>query len=259
MELLLSRGADIDANSTLSETPFISAAAEGNTRIEEFLLAEGANPERPSVGANSEEAGNMDAAGEQVPSAAAHRADEDAPIDEVTVYAPRPKNFRVPMPTISQVYDDRRRGSFYYRIGRFKDAFPYLLNAAKHGFKYCQARVGYLYLTGLGNVPQDNKAAIGWLGVAASPMTMPEIKHYWHDMREQIPDVLKPEAEEIVSNYIAQYGGDTNRMNCRRHRPAGSHIKILNCTFEDEFEYSGARDALSDTSFNPIAIGTGPN
>jgi len=161
--------------------------------------------------------------------------------------------------TIMDIYEDRRKGSYFYRIGKLKEAFPYLLNAARHGFKYAQARVGYLYLTGRGDVPQDNETAIGWLGVAASATTMPEISRYWNNVREQIPEELMPHAEEVVSSYIARYGADANRVNCRRSRSARSHIKTLSCYFDDEFRYSGALDALSARSFTPVAIGSGPN
>ena len=248
---LLRQGADIDANSGLS-TPFLAAASEGNTRVEEYLLAEGADPSPDGID-------NIETGTDQAQSGVELRDEDDRPIEEITVYGTRPKNFRIPIMTIMDIYEDRRKGSYFYRIGKLKEAFPYLLNAARHGFKYAQARVGYLYLTGRGDVPQDNETAIGWLGVAASATTMPEISRYWNNVREQIPEELMPHAEEVVSSYIARYGADANRVNCRRSRSTRSHIKTLSCYFDDEFRYSGALDALSARSFTPVAIGSGPN
>ena len=160
---------------------------------------------------------------------------EADPIEEIVVQRVRPKGFIVTPDTISSVYSDRRKGAYFYRIGKYKEAYPYLLNAAQRGFKMSQARLGFLYLTGLGEVPQNNVAAIGWLGVASKGRTTPDIRSFFNDMRAQIPGPLVAQAEEVIASYDASFGTKVNRVSCHRSRRTGTHIKTLRCSFDDEY------------------------
>ena len=67
-----------------------------------------------------------------------------------------------------EIYKQLAQGRRLYSDSEYKRAFPLLLNTAKHGFKEAQARVGYIYLNGLGEVTRNSATAVGWLGVAAS-------------------------------------------------------------------------------------------
>lgn len=153
------------------------------------------------------------------------------------------------------------RGEYYYRIGRYKDAFPYLLASAKRGFKIAQAQVGYIYLTGQGVIKPSKATALGWLGVAASPKSDPEIKNYYKDLLKTIPEHLKPKLELVVQDFIAKYGTEATGMSCDHIRRAGTHVSDLKCNFEGEFEHRDAlfQDWLStgfDQALTPY--GTGP-
>ncbi len=153
------------------------------------------------------------------------------------------------------------RGEYYYRIGRYKDAFPYLLASAKRGFKVAQAQVGYIYLTGQGAIKPSKATAIGWLGVAASPKSDPEIKNYYKDLLKTIPEHLKPKIEQVVQSFIDKYGTKATGMSCDHVRRAGTHVSDLKCNFEGEFENRDAlfQDWLStgfDQALTPY--GTGP-
>lgn len=152
------------------------------------------------------------------------------------------------------------RAEYYYRIGRYKDAFPYLLASAKRGFKIAQAQVGYIYLTGQGVVKPSKATAIAWLGVAASPRSDPEIKNYYKDLLKTIPEELKPKVEELVQSFIDTYGPKATGMSCIHVRRAGTHVSDLKCNFKGEFEHRDAlfQDWLS-TGFDAVSpYTTGP-
>ncbi len=78
----------------------------------------------------------------------------------------KPHNFEF----MQSTYDARGKGSCLYRRGEYAESFPYLLAAAKRGFKFAQARVSFLYQQGLGR-ERDTEASIGWLSVAAMRAT----------------------------------------------------------------------------------------
>ncbi|MCY3884745.1 MAG: hypothetical protein OXG24_07460 [Gammaproteobacteria bacterium] len=162
--------------------------------------------------------------------------------------------------TYNDFHTVKDRAEYYYRIGRYKDAFPYLLASAKRGFKIAQAQVGYIYLTGQGVVKPSKATAIAWLGVAASPRSDPEIKNYYKDLMKTIPEELKPKVEELVQSFIDTYGPKATGMSCIHVRRAGTHVSDLKCNFKGEFEHRDAmfQDWLS-TGFDAVSpYTTGP-
>lgn len=167
-------------------------------------------------------------------------------IEEVIVTAPPVDPFRVQsLETISQIYNSLERGGRLYKQHRFSEALPFLLAGARRGFKYAQARVGFIYQQGLDGVPQNPHAAVGWLGVAASSPTHPEIRNYFNRTWNRIPAEYHPSFQEIVDTYVERYGNRANRVGCDLSHTAGSHIRSLTCRFEDEYLYNNF--SLSDT------------
>ena len=163
-------------------------------------------------------------------------------------------------------YDDfhkvKDRGEYYYRIGRYKDAFPYLLASAKRGFKIAQAQVGYIYLTGQDVVKPSKATALAWLGVAASPRSDPEIKNFYKRLLKSVPERLHTTVEELVQKFIDTYGPKATGMSCIHVRRAGTHVSNLKCNFEGEFEGRDAlfQDWLStgfDATVSPYTTGPG--
>lgn len=148
------------------------------------------------------------------------------------------------------------RGEYYYRTRQYKKAFPYLLASAKQGFKMAQARLGFIYQQGLGEVPRDGWRAIGWLGVAAKEDTDPTIRNYYRKLLKKIPEKLMPAVEAVVAEYVKQYGPAATGMECIMSRPAGSHIARLACNFKQEFELQDVSSMLQGNSTG--AIPTGP-
>ena len=151
--------------------------------------------------------------------------------------------------TIQDFHDMHFRGEHYYRTRQYKKAFPYLLAAAKRGFKLSQARVGFIYQQGLGDVPRNGEAAVGWLGAAASAPTDPEILTYFRRVMNKIPDTMMPYVNQIVADYREKYGPAATGNDCQLIRSAGSHISRLRCNFQEEFQ---SRDALFDDALSGL-------
>ena len=142
-----------------------------------------------------------------------------------------------PAMQILDVYDAHNRGGYYYRLRMYERAYPYLKEAAMAGFKESQARLGFIYQQGLGGVERNWIEAVGWLGVAASKTSRPEIINYWKRLYKRIPEDRHEMIDHIVEVYTDKYGSEATGVICDMNRPAGSHIKKMRCYFEDEIEY----------------------
>ena len=134
---------------------------------------------------------------------------------------------------LRHVYDSRREGMKLYKDGRYEEAFPLLLQAAKRGFKLAQVRVAYLYASGIGT-PRDLRAAIGFLGVAAKSPTHPDILNRFNHVWRQVPTEHRPPLEQIIDRFDSLYGTRANRVACDRSHRAGTYIRRLRCDFMDQ-------------------------
>ena len=82
-------------------------------------------------------------------------------VEEVVVRAER-----LPVPSLLQIedtYQAQEQGAKHFRRRDYARAYPHLVVAAKMGFKTAQARLGYIYLHGLGGIPYDPVRGIGWI------------------------------------------------------------------------------------------------
>ena len=132
-------------------------------------------------------------------------------------------------------------GAKLYKQGKYREALPYLLVGAKTGFKMSQARVGAIYLQGLGDVPKDVRRGLGWLGVASEPMTSPVIRNTWKQVLRNIPKNRMPEVEAIVETYREMYGTLATGTRCEMTSNTKSYISQLECTLDDElFKFATA-------------------
>lgn len=134
---------------------------------------------------------------------------------------------------IQNTYDARSRGACLYRQGHHAESFPYLLAAARRGFKFAQARVSFLYQQGLGT-ERDTDAAVGWLSVAAFGETHPEISTKFRQVWRRIPDPHRPHFERVVEEYRSKYEARLHRVACDLSRKAGSYMPVLTCRSFDE-------------------------
>ena len=183
--------------------------------------------------------------------------------EEVVVTAERLEKGDWPSGTIiTQTYNVRQRGMFLYEVGRYEEALPLLLVAAERGFKWPQAMAGDIYLHGRGGVPRDLRSGIGWLGVAASPRTSPQIDTYFRQAMAELPDRMRTAAEAAVDEYRERWDSDGWRVACRRtvSELANSVVmslrlnKRLRCTFWDEIPV--CRQPVLPAGFGPQIGGT---
>ena len=181
---------------------------------------------------------------------------EQEPDEEMIVTAPRPDKGQVPQfEYLLETYKARSKGSLLYRRGKYAESFPYLLVAAKRGFRLAQARVGFLFQQGIGT-PRDGEAAIAWLALAATPDTLPEIMNYFRAQWAKIPPEYIPHLEQLIEEYRDQYGNRENRVVCDMSRKAGTHFKKLTCRFMDESIYQDFSDAINaDEAIEQIGSG----
>lgn len=188
----------------------------------------------------------------------AEQAATGSEVEEMVVTAPREERGKMPTRNyLQETYAARARGAVLYRLGRYEDAFPYLLAAAKRGFKFAQARVGFLYQQGIGT-PQDPDAAVGFLGIAARGSSMPEIRNYFRELWRKIPEEHHPYYARLIDRYDEQYGTEANRVVCDRSHKAGTNFKHLTCRFMDEVVYGqeGLAQGLGEFgSFDAPSIG----
>ena len=156
---------------------------------------------------------------------------------------------RLPVPSLVEMrdtYQAQGQGVKHFRRRDYARAYPHLLAAAKRGFKTAQARLGYIYLHGLGGIPYDPVRGIGWLSVAASPETLPWIRRYSKRIWKVVPARYVAELEVVAGRYIAKYGRGATGVSCNRNRAAGTHLTSLTCLFDEEsmHETSMDREAL---------------
>ncbi|MDE0422472.1 MAG: hypothetical protein OXK76_16535 [Gammaproteobacteria bacterium] len=169
-------------------------------------------------------------------------------IEEVIVRGTRPESGRVVMlPDALEIYDARRRGTDLYRRGEYAAAFPHLLVAARRGFKFAQARVGFLYQQGLGT-DRDGWEAMAWLGLASRGTTMPEIRNYFNALWEKVPEGYRPQLLDKIDIYEEQYGTRINRVACDRGRKVGTYMPTLTCRFIDDHLYQTTNQDLQELS-----------
>lgn len=169
---------------------------------------------------------------------------QDEPLEEVIVTAPvltvpGPEFGEMPSGAfIAQLYNARRRGMELYAEERYAEALPYLVAAAKRGFKWAQASAGDVLYHGRGGVPRDLAAGIGWLGVAAEPKTTHEIDEYFTTLLRRLPASYAQKVDGIIRDYRVRYGSGRHRVDCRHAADEGRsmslRLKALRCRFIDE-------------------------
>lgn len=159
-----------------------------------------------------------------------------APADPAPVAATAATAPAAPAPTTDpaqlppeQVYEALHNGARLYAEKAYQDAYPHLMIAAKRGFPQAQAQVGYLHLSGDGNVKRDSRLALGWLGAAASGESSVEIRKAFRDALDKVPPEHVPAYQKIVDQFIAKYGAEAQHLRCESERRLGSTVGTLQC------------------------------
>ena len=146
------------------------------------------------------------------------------------------------------IYRELRAWPGTIREGRLRACVPPLAQHGRAWIQGCASSVGYIYLRGLGEVTRDSTAAVGWLGVAASGNSTPEITNYFNGIWKQIPDRHLPYFEEVVEEYESKYGEEAKDVTCELRRPVDSHLKQLSCYFDKDM--TGEERKLLDEFVN---------
>ena len=232
---------------------FLAVSAVGDS------LSSKQNHADRSSATDAETPGVPDRPGASAASGTVRRIESDGRVEEVVVTGERITDLT--LEERREIYRQLSQGRSLYSKNDYKRAFPLLLKTAEHGFKDAQARVGYIYLQGLGEVPRNDSTAIGWLGVAAAGNSAPEIQNYFNDMWSRVPEKYVPYLEEVVEKYESKYGEQATGVRCAMRRPAGSHLKQLSCYFERDLSFVENKmldDFLRDSTQAPTVIGVRP-
>ena len=187
--------------------------------------------EPPATVAAPESTGAQFAGNAKPPASTSYVADAEEsglPLEVITVIEERIQTLE----DRRRIYRDLAKGKRLFALGQIDEAFPHLLDTAQRGFKDSQARVGHIYLQGLGDVERDATQGVGWLGAASSGSTSPGIRNYFNDIWKRIPETHVAYFEEVVEDYRSRYGEEATGVVCDLNRPLRSFVKELHCYFE---------------------------
>ena len=151
-----------------------------------------------------------------------------------------------------QAYEDHKEGNRLFDQKKYREAYPYLLSAAKVGFKDSQARLGFILLHGLGDVRAHHSRAIGWFSAAATGKTRPVVKRYFEMLMDSIPESKLAAIQQVVDGYQETYGRNDPVVTCSKERMTRSHIKRLRCFFTDTMV---AATALENDDYRAVMAG----
>lgn len=126
-----------------------------------------------------------------------------------------------------------RKGNELYEKEQYAEAYPYLLKAAKIGFKDSQARLGFILLHGVDGVPPHHARAIGWLSAASTGKTKPVVKRYYEMLVSAVPSSHAELINKVATGYAEKYGRSEPVVTCRTARFTSSYIKRMKCFFTD--------------------------
>ncbi|MCY4096459.1 MAG: hypothetical protein OXG05_15220 [Gammaproteobacteria bacterium] len=184
-------------------------------------------------------------------SSSAREANDQRHMEEIVV-----KGERIVIDTriaFERLTDSNAKGARLYKHRKYKEALPYLLHGAQVGFKMSQARLGTIYLYGLGGVERNVEKGIGWLGVASEPRTSPEIRNMWRKVDAQIPTNYRAHASSLVDKYREMYGVNATGTTCEMVPNTKSFVSRLECSLSDElFRFASAEEKLSIACFTEL-------
>lgn len=132
-----------------------------------------------------------------------------------------------------ELMEANKQGIDLYDEGRYEEALPHLRLAAQNGFKRSQARLGGLYLYGLG-VERSDLRGLAWLGTAARDSEDADINALFESVWVKVPEQTAPKVTAVIDQYVEKYGMDPTE-HCLKTRQAGSHISKATCVFDDKY------------------------
>ena len=172
------------------------------------------------------------AAAQELKSSDEESVDRVEYIEEVVVEGERPDPAGMDLIEMEQIYNIKENAARDFRLGRYEKAFPHLLMLAKAGFKDAQARVGYIYLHGLGGQKKSNLKAIGWIGVAASGTTRPAYRNILDKLIAETPEPYQQLVASTIDEYRDSWESEKLGVACMNSNTG--HIRRLTCRYEEE-------------------------
>lgn len=153
-------------------------------------------------------------------------------IEEVYVEGVRIEPEAMAIHEMEAIYQRKQSAARSFKIGNYEEAFPMLLQLAKLGFKDAQARVGFIYMHGLGGQPKSNLKALGWLGVAAEGETRPQYRNIFNQMMSEVPGPQRQLVSTTVADYRDRFDSEKLGVQCMRSRTG--HLDKFTCRWEAE-------------------------
>ena len=153
-------------------------------------------------------------------------------VDELIVTGERLDPMTLDLNELEAIYARKQIAATQFKQGNYAEAFPTLLSLAKQGFVDAQARVGFIYLHGLGDQPKSNLNALGWLGVATSGETRPEYRNYLNQLLNEVPTEHQTLVTETIADYTSRYSHKALGVQCHR----GVHAFAFTCRFDAEMK-----------------------
>ena len=130
-------------------------------------------------------------------------------------------------------------GKRLYQGKEYDAALPYLQVAAEWGFKDAQARLGQVYLKGLGDVEKNTLRGLAWLGTAASKPSSSGYENLYSNALADVPEDKVGDVEATVDAYMKRFGSGAAAVECKMVKPLGSNMSQLSCDYDKRFDYSG--------------------
>lgn len=141
--------------------------------------------------------------------------------------------------------------------GNYQAAFEQYLSLAKYGDKYSQYMVSLQFLNGLG-VEKDILQAYGWASLAKRSQS-PEVKTFYLQVQQAIPDAEKQQAEKVRIELSEQYSDLAIAMNLKKMirntipECTGSRISG-NCSFIQHYCVDSGSQKSLDKCFREVSL-----
>ena len=133
---------------------------------------------------------------------------------------------------LEQIYRQKADAARNFKIGKYEEAFPDLFQLAKLGFKDAQARVGFLFLHGLGGQQKSNLKALGWLAVASEGTTRPQYRNIFNQMMSEVPEAQRPLVDDVIADYRQKFESKKLGIECWHSNV--NHVRQFTCRYQDE-------------------------
>lgn len=130
-----------------------------------------------------------------------------------------------------------QEGAKHYKAKDYDAALPYLHVAAEWGFKDAQARLGQIYLKGLGSAEKNTLRGLAWLGTAASKPASNSYESMYEKALAKVSEENQAVVERTVEAYTQRFGSGAAAVTCKMVKPLGSNMSQPSCDYDAKYEY----------------------